>query len=44
MHKILAGFFKYVMLNCNDLDLRQKVTFYFRLLKEDVGLAKQILD
>lgn len=43
MHKILAGLFKHVMANSFDLDLRQKVTFYYRLLKQDTEVARQII-
>mmetsp|Transcript_11772 Transcript_11772/g.19863 ORF Transcript_11772/g.19863 Transcript_11772/m.19863 type:complete len:107 (-) Transcript_11772:991-1311(-) len=43
MHKILASFYKYILVSSEDLDLRQKVTFYYRLLKEDVHLAEEII-
>jgi AP-4 complex subunit beta-1 len=43
MHPILASLYKHVLTNSNDLDLRQKVTFYYRLLSHDVAIAQQVI-
>ena len=44
MHKILSNYYKHVMKNSNNVDLRQKVIFYYRLLKQDLNMAKQVID
>ena len=44
MHQILSNYFKYVLKHSSDCDLRQKVVFYYRLLKQDVRLAESIIN
>ena len=44
MHGILAAYYKQVLENSSDSDLRQKVVFYYRLLKQDVQIAESILN
>ena len=39
----MANFFKYVLKESQDLDLKQKVIFYYRLLQKDLNLAKTII-
>jgi hypothetical protein len=41
---LLAYMFKEVMTNTTDTDLKQKAVFMYRLLQNDINLAKKIAD
>ena len=40
MQVMLSNYYKSVMKNSNDTDLRQKVIFYYRLMQQDLTLAR----
>lgn len=44
MQQILANLYNQVLKESTDSDLRQKVIFYHRLLKQDVHLAEQVIN
>ena len=41
---MLSNYYKTVMKSSNDTDLRQKVVFYYRLMQQDLNMARQIID
>ena len=43
MQPIMAKFFQQIMKNSNDADLRQRVTLYYKLLRQDINLARQVV-
>ena len=44
MKPILANYFQQTMKNSSDADLKQRIMFYYRLLKQDVHLAEQVIN
>lgn len=40
MQQMLSNYYKLVMKSKTDTDLRQKVMFYYRLMKEDLKIAR----
>jgi AP-4 complex subunit beta-1 len=43
VHKIMASFMEQLIKNSTDADLRQRAVFYYRLLKNDINSARQII-
>ena len=41
---LLAYIFKEIMTNATDTDLKQRAVFLYRLLQNDINLAKKIAD
>jgi hypothetical protein len=44
MKPILASYFQQTMKNSSDADLKQRIMFYYRLLKQDIQLAEKVIN
>mmetsp|Transcript_6236 Transcript_6236/g.5596 ORF Transcript_6236/g.5596 Transcript_6236/m.5596 type:complete len:207 (-) Transcript_6236:564-1184(-) len=44
IHKMLGQFMEQLIKNTVDTDLKQRAVFYYRLLKQDIGLAQRIVN